>query len=61
MTLASIRFSGFGGGLRYRLAEVLSEHPNLDQVRVQFLDNGQRAFVSTASIAWCLFPQSEAA
>lgn len=53
MTIASVRFSAPKGGLRYRLAEIVSERPGLEApIRVRFFDNGAHANVHPLSIAW---------
>lgn len=61
MTIASVRFSAPRGGLRYRLAEIVSERPGLEApIRVRFLDNGTHANVHPLSIAWRVTVEGEA-
>ena len=58
--LVSVRMPRRQGGSVERLATVLAPYPALGQVRVQFCDNGQRAFVVPQSIAWATGPQEVA-
>ena len=52
MILASIRYAAPGGGLVYRLAEVLAEYEGLEHVRVRVLLTGQVRHVHRNSVAW---------
>lgn len=53
ITVVSVRFSAPKGGLRYRLAEVVSERPALEApIRVRFFDDGKHANVHPLSIVW---------
>lgn len=52
MILASIRYAAPGGGLVYRLAEVLAEYEGLEHVRVRVLCTGQVRHVHRNSVAW---------
>lgn len=60
MTIVSTRYAAPGGGLTYRLAEVLNEYPALGTLRVRILLTGEVRHINRASVAWGLFAQQEA-
>ena len=51
MILASIRYAAPGGGLTYKLAEVLADY-GLEHVRVRVLMTGHVRHVHRNSVAW---------
>lgn len=53
MSLVSIRYAAPGGGLTYRMAEVLGDY-GLEHVRVRVLQTGLVRHVHRNSIAWSL-------
>lgn len=60
MSIVSTRYAAPGGGITYRLAEVLNEYPNLGTLRVRILATGQIRHINRASIAWALMHDPEA-
>jgi hypothetical protein len=57
MSIVSTRYAAPGGGITYRLAEVLSEYPSLGTLRVRILATGHIRHINRASIAWALMAQ----
>jgi hypothetical protein len=52
MAIASIRYAAPAGGIKYRIAVVLSTYPALDSMRVQFCDTGEIRHINPRSVAW---------
>lgn len=56
--IVSVRYAEAGGGLTHKLAEVLSDYPGLETVRIRILTTGQVRHVHRNSVAWGLIKQA---
>jgi len=54
MSIVSVLYSTFSGE-QYRLAEVLSDYPALERVRIRVLSTGEVRHVHRNSIAWGVY------
>lgn len=54
MQIVSVRYAAAGGGITYKLAEVLGDYPALDSMRIRILTTGELRNVNPRSIAWGL-------
>lgn len=60
MQIVSVRYAAAGGGITYKLAEVLGDYPALDSMRIRILTTGQVRNVNRRSIAWGLMAEVQA-